>query len=172
MFSSQRAVEQHRRMVHCSENNVPVRRTRPRRRQRAGGGGASVGDIAPSRIPPPSGSRITLSGEDRIFTVDVKKDRSVLSSVSIDSGMSPRLRTIARAYQRVKWNRVTIMVTPQASATTNGGYVCGFVMDPTDQHVTAEQLSSTQGATTKKWYETATVNMPAKPDLLYTSDSE
>lgn len=72
----------------------------------------------------------------------------------------------------MKWLSVEVIVTPQASAVTNGGYVCGFVMDPTDKHITADVLSATAGSQTKKWYESAVVRMPNKPDLLYTSDSE
>lgn len=53
----------------------------------------------------------------------------------------------------------------------NGGYICGFVPDPSDQYVTAEVLAATQGSQTKKWYEDAVVHA-AKPhlaQLLYTT---
>lgn len=80
--------------------------------------------------------------------------------------------TISRAYQRIRWNSVKVIVTPQASTMTNGGYVCGFIMDPEDKTITARDLSASQGAQTKKWYESAVVSMPHKPDLLYTSPGE
>lgn len=129
-------------------------------------------DFNPTRIPPPLGNTITVSGEDRLASFDVKANQSVFQNFQITPGSSQRLETISRAYQRIKWNSVTVIVTPQASSITNGGYVAGFVMDPTDRSVTAVELSSTQGAQTKKWYEGAVVRMPKKTDLLYTSPGE
>lgn len=166
-FSTKRALEQHRCMVHSAA--APA--TSPRRRGPRNGGSLSS-DIAPSRIPAPPGNTITISGEDRVLAVDVGANKSIMQPISVGIGMSGRLSTISRAYQRVKWMMVEFIVTPQASATTNGGYVCGFVTDPTDDHITADVLSATQGALTKKWYETAICRMPPKPDLLYTSDSD
>lgn len=170
-FATQRGMEQHCCTVHSGSKAAQT----PRRRRgggRGSGNGALGTDIAPSRIPPPPGNSISLSGEDRILSKDIAKDSSILQSVPIDVGMSGRLNTIAKAYQRVRWLSVEVIVTPQASAMTNGGYVCGFIMDPTDKHITADVLSATAGSMTKKWYESAVVRMPHKPDLLYTSDSE
>lgn len=172
-FATRRGLDQHCCQVHAVPLRALPQRSARRGRGRGGAGDATfVGDIAPSRIPPPPGGNITISGEDRLLSRDVKKDAAVLQGLSIEPGMSARLATISKAYQRIKWLSVEVIVTPQASAITNGGYVCGFVMDPTDSHVTAEMLSATQGSVTKKWYETAIVRMPRKPDLLYTSDSE
>lgn len=140
---------------------------------RRGRGDGSLGaDIAPSRIPAPKGNSITVTGEDRLFALDIKKGASVFTNVDISPGVSQRLGTIARAYQRIRWNTVTVIVTPQASTMINGGYVCGFIMDPEDKTITARDLSATQGSQTKKWYESAVVRMPKKPDLLYTSPGE
>nr|QLI47702.1 MAG: capsid protein [Nodaviridae sp.] len=167
-FATQRALEQHR----CTSHEMAGARSRASRRG-SRNAASSIGlDIAPSRVPPPPGSSITIVGEDRVLSKDVAANSSLLQSIPIQVGMSQRLATIAKAYQRIRWTSVEFIVTPQASAVTNGGYVCGFIMDPTDQHMTADVLSANQGAQTKKWYETATVRMPMKNELLYTSDSE
>lgn len=79
---------------------------------------------------------------------------------------------MSKAYQRIKYHSLQIIVTPQASTMIMGGYVAGFVMDPEDLLITSKTLSSVQGAVQKKWYEAAVVNMPHKPDLLYTSPGE
>lgn len=157
-------------LVERTSQSAKVRRGRGGRR---GARNAGLGaDIAPSRIPPPKGNSITVTGEDRLFALDIKKGASVFSNVDVSSGASQRLGTIARAYQRIRWNSVTVIVTPQASTMTNGGYVCGFIMDPEDRTITARDLSASQGSMTKKWYESAVVKMPRKTDLLYTSPGE
>lgn len=157
-------------VVEKTSQKAKTRRGRGGRRGR--GDGLLGADIAPSRIPAPKGNSITVTGEDRLFALDIKKGASVFSNIDIGPGVSQRLGTIARAYQRIRWNSVTVIVTPQASTMTNGGYVCGFIMDPEDKTITARDLSASQGSQTKKWYESAIVKMPKKSDLLYTSPGE
>ncbi|APG76927.1 putative capsid protein [Hubei permutotetra-like virus 11] len=178
-FKSKRAKNQHVSMVHkINEKMAPpavakTGRTRGSLRLRRTRTSNLPGfDIAPSRVPTVRGGMINISGEDRIGAFDLKSGKAVFMSVDISPSMSARLTTIARAYQRIKWNAVKIVVTPQASAMTNGGYVCGFIADPSDRAVTASDLSASQGAQTKKFYETAVVYMPRKTDLLYTSAGE
>lgn len=175
-FAKGSSLKQHQKMVHKSSKTVERKaRNRARRsrgRRRGGGNGELGADIAPSRIPAPRGTTITVSGEDRLFSLDIKKGASVFTNIDISPGVSQRLGTISRAYQRIRWNSVKVIVTPQASTMTNGGYVCGFIMDPEDRAITARDLSASQGSQTKKWYESAVVNMPSKPDLLYTSPGE
>lgn len=161
------ALQQHKTAVH------PRAKKPSQKVRRSGGGYRNAGiDIAPSRIPPPKGCTITLSGEDRVDAFDVGSSTNVFKMISIGVTVSNRLKAIASTFQRIKWVALTVRVTPQASTIINGGYVCGFIMDPSDQHITAADLSSTQGSQTKKWYETAILKMPPKPDLLYTSSSE
>lgn len=174
-FQSKNARAQHAKMAHESRKMVPkvLKTKRGRGGRRRGQGTRELGaDIAPSRIPAPRGNTIVISGEDRLFALDIKKGASVFTNVDITPAVSQRLGTIARAYQRIRWDAVKVIVTPQASTLTNGGYVCGFVMDPEDRAITARDLSATQGSRTCKWYESAVVSMPRKPDLLYTSPGE
>lgn len=173
-FSTKQSKNQHQEMVHrCSNKNnrLPARARNGRRRPANGGNGLST-DIAPSRIPSTRGGTIVISGEDRLGAFDVKAKKSLFLNVDISPAMSQRLATISRAYQRVQWVSVRVIVTPQASAMTNGGYVCGFITDPADRSITARDLTASQGSQTKKFYETAVVNMPRKADLLYTNVGE
>lgn len=143
----------------------PQRRARRRPRGQSRGGI----DINPSRSGTAPGQTVTLIGEDRLGFRQVSANTSPIMNFPIGVGMSARLSAVGQAFQRVRWNRVAVTVVPQVSVTTNGGYVCGFVMDPSDETVDAVQLTANENATTKKWYESATCVMPRKPDLLYTS---
>lgn len=167
-YASKKALQQHKKDVHQSSSKSAKRPGRGRR-----GGSTNGGvDIAPSRIPTTPGDVIKISGEDRMAAFDIKKNSDIYLSVDISTTVSKRLATIARAYQRIRYDSVKVIVTPQASAMTNGGYVTGFIMDPLDRTITAQDLTSSQGSQTKKWYETASLTMPRKTDLLYTSVGE
>lgn len=173
-YATKRALDQHLKdskhppRASSQNNNRGRMRNNPRNPRQAQQGF----DINPSRVPTPPGSTITVSGEDRLSAADISSGRAVFLNWPINTGMAPRLTTLSRAYQRISWLKVRVTVTPQASTTVNGGYVCGFSMDPTDNAITAAELSATQWSATKKWYETASVNMPSKRELLYTSSGE
>jgi len=143
---------------------------RGRRRLRMGGAGGL--DVAPSRERPVPGDTIDTAGEDRIGIFEVASKSSLFKSYSINSGTSLRLRVLSQAYQRMKWEQCVVRVVPQAPLTTKGGYVCGFIRDPDDAAVTAEELSAAQGSITKKWYETAIVPLPRSvmQEWFYTSE--
>lgn len=166
IFKSKNAMEQHKRSCHQMVARSGPRTRGARRRFGNAGGGA---DINPSKTRAVPGSVISLSGEDRLGLVTVAKDATTFNHFDITSGSSLRLGNIAKAYQRIKWDMVSVTVTPQVAVTVSGGYVCGFIMDPSDRAVTARQLSSAQGSQTRKWYESVTVRMPPKRELLYTS---
>lgn len=130
---------------------------------------SSIGDPAPSRIPPASGDSIIVTGEDRVDNFEMKKDSTLFKEYLVSPGISPRLSQIAKAFQRIKWRSLTAYVTAQASAIISGGYVAGFIMDPEDKSVTVDHLASNRGAVTKKWYETAIIRMTPTSELYYTS---
>lgn len=144
---------------------------KPGRRRRGGLRAPRAGglDINPSRTGSVPGSVLTVVGEDRIHVGDFLKDKLSIHHFEVNASQSIRLANLAKAYQRIRWDMVQVIVTPQVSVTTNGGYVAGFVMDPDDRAVTARQLSSVQGSQTKKFYETCVLKMPPKRELLYTS---
>lgn len=172
LFATKRSLDQH---IRDSKHSGPkaTRTANKRASNRTSNGplpSTSRGfDINPSRVPTPPGSSIVVTGEDRLASIDVNYNQSFFKNFNISPGMAPRITTLAKAYQRISWLKVKVTVTPQASTSTNGGYVCGFSMDPTDQALTAAELSSTQWSATRKWYESVSVQMPQKRQLLYTS---
>lgn len=176
LFATARALAQHKNMVHGGNQTRNERKLRNAPNARGGRGGRGGrgrggGNIpAPSGIKTTSGSTITVSGEDRIsdFTV-TEKDRNFKKVYIIDSSMTPRLTTLSRAYQRIKFISLKVTVTPQVSAFTNGGYIAGFIMDPDDTSISKTTLQASQGSVVKKWYESATVVMPPTNTLFYTS---
>lgn len=172
IFANKRALDQHMRDAPHNKRPPQQRNAKRNRGPKAPSRGTPGFVINPSRVPTPPGSTITVSGEDRIAAVEIQSGKAIFLSWPISPGMAPRITTLSRAYQRISWQHVKVTVTPQASTAINGGYVCGFSMDPTDNAITASELSATQWSSTKKWYETATVSMPPKADLLYTSTGE
>lgn len=173
LFATKRALDQHMRDAPHNKRPPQNKNAKRTRGPKQGPVRSAPGFVInPSRVPTPPGSTIIVSGEDRIASVEIQSGKSVFLSWPISPGMAPRITTLSRAYQRISWQQVRITVTPQASTTINGGYVCGFSMDPTDNAITASELSATQWSSTKKWYETASVSMPPKGELLYTSTGE
>lgn len=172
-FKSKNSAIQHERDAHSKKRSSPPGRRRGVRRVRnARIPGSSGLDINPSRSGRVPGGVVTLSGEDRVGLYTVTKSGSTFLKLPISVGASPRLQTMARAFERIRWVSVSFIVTPQAPLTVAGGYVAGFIMDPDDGAATAAQLSASQGSATRKWFESSVLQMPQKPDLLYTSSSE
>lgn len=162
-FKSANALKQHESVKHgasVSAGRRPRRQGIPRIRGI---------DIAPSRLSSVQGDTLVISGQDRVAAPLFKMGSTGYYSTAISVGVSPRLQTIARAYQRIEYMSCRMVGVPQVSVTTSGGFVAGFIMDPMDVHVTAATLSSAQGSMTRKWYESFDIRMPKKTDLLYTS---
>lgn len=168
-FVNSRACQQHERDKHRASMAPRARPQRNRRARVRGGGRVSAVDINPSRAGSAPGQTVTLVGEDRLGYFLVAAGTAPVLSFPIGVGMSARLSAVGKAFQRVRWDRISVNVVPQVSVVTNGGYVAGFVMDPSDDLVDAIQLTSNENSQTKKWFETANCVMPRKPDLLYTS---
>lgn len=170
IFKSKMALEQHKRS--CAKDNKRPRRRRRSRRVRNARVSGRGPDINPSRSRTAPGGRITVTGEDRLGLYSVPRTSATFLNIPIVTGASQRLSSISKAYQRIKWDQVVVTVTPQCPLTVAGGYVAGFIMDPDDGAVTAQELTSAQGSVTRKWFESCNIRMPPKTDLLYTSSSE
>lgn len=174
-FKTKAALQQHKKDSHGTVTPGPSRgrnsSTSFRRPYRGRGRGGRSGGLSlnPTTIPPTMGGTITVTGEDRVLDFKVTAYTGAVQTILIDSTMSPRLQTLTRAYQRIRFNSVMMNVTCQVSAMTNGGYVAGFVMDPDDARVKVEHLQSSQGSVVSKWYESKNVFMPKDNKLYYTS---
>lgn len=167
-FSSRQALIQHERDAH-TKPAVVVNVPRPRRGVRGRGERLPSGDVAPSRTRKAPPQTVRIWGEDRLGLLTFKKNSNGIFVRAIDCGMSPRLSTVARAFQRYRINKVIVRVVPQAPLTMPGGYVAGFVMDPDDNTVTSSQLTSNEGAQQLKNYETGVFRCPRSSGLLWTS---
>lgn len=172
LFANKQALAQHKKDAHANSNRKNgrnrVRNVGPIRGIRDGGF-----DLNPSRIPRvPNTKSLTISGEDKVALWTFTASTTTIKSVDISTDISPRLKLISRAFQRIKFDSIEIIFTPQTSFNTSGGYVAGIVMDPGDRLVTANTLSATAGSVTKKFTETARMRMIPKPDLLYVVEGE
>lgn len=123
----------------------------------------------------------TLSGTDIIASIPNIMDFSVgklIINQEITPGLMPRLKTVARAFQKIKYNKLVFRVEPQVSTATSGGYVAAFVHDPSD--IPAEGPTSTpnfllaqSSSVTTKWWESSLItckNMGNR--VYYTSESK
>lgn len=171
-YKTREALLQHKKDSH-SVGSVGGSASRGRGRGRGAGirgrGGRGF-SLNPTNLSASSGNSITVSGEDRILSdVVLTSSKSYTRAIMIDASLSPRLRSLSMAYQRIRFLSVSINVTAQVSAMTNGGYIAGFIMDPDDSKVTKSSLQASTGSVVRKWYESANVFMPPTSQLFYTS---
>lgn len=163
-FATKAALAQHKRVVHGSQAPQVVA---PKRRGRGRGrGGISLN---PTALSPAQGNNIVVSGSDRVGEFVVAPNSSQPFSLMVDATLAPRLRSLAQAFQRIKFISLVFNVTAQVSAFTNGGYISGFVMDPDDARISKAILQASTGSVVRKWYESANVVIPKTNELFYTS---
>lgn len=104
--------------------------------------------------------------------VSVLASQTVPISAVIGPGVLPRLRTLASAYQRIRYLSLQFVVEPQISTAASGGYVAAFIKDATDTPAgpgALNVLTAQAGSRTTKWWESVTVGCGSLPDLYYTS---
>lgn len=119
-----------------------------------------------------------LKGTDRLAHIpDIAVfggDKKVLDTlISVES--FPRLKHIASAYQRVMFIKLVFRVVPQVPTTISGGYVAGFVADPSDDlgdgADAVNRLVAQAGAKVTKIWESATIVGKPLQESLFTSES-
>nr|QIJ56912.1 hypothetical protein [Scaphoideus titanus sobemo-like virus 1] len=165
-FATKQALAQHRQASHGAPGQNSRKgggsNPQPRRRQtQAASDITQVMAAQPQRVLGNSGTDMAIvSGVDRLLSVKELKDRAsgsiVLDFLVVPSGFK-RLARIASAFQKVQYLQLEFSVEPQINAVTAGGYVVGFVSDPDDQIVNLDQLTSTRGSVTTKWWQSARV---------------
>lgn len=115
----------------------------------------------------------SLSGVDRImsFVLDPATLRggTTFSETLVPSSFQ-RLGLVARAFQRIRWLKLRFRVEPQVSTATSGGYVAAFIKDPADRIGDIQQLTSTQGSVTTKWWQSSIIDATPPDRLFYTSE--
>jgi len=118
---------------------------------------------------------IILSGVDRVFAADFSTAKltagSKVMELLIDNSISPRLETVSRAFEKLRWVELSFRVAAKGGSTTSGGYIAAFIPDPLDSSTTFATLLGHKGAVSGKWWETQVVKAQLPSLDLYTSAS-
>lgn len=152
---------------------VQVKPKRKRNKRRRGKGPNAV--VALSQNQGLSAAqRLTQTGTDRFIHIpNVKTSASqvILFSDIVTVKSFARLSQLSNTYQRYRIHNIRFRVEPQISTQTSGGYVAGFVTDPSVVVPSGAEglnfLTSVKGAITKKWWESGVVVTPPMPDDLF-----
>lgn len=170
VFATRRALQQHKMAKHETRAPVPRRSRRSvANRPRAPRGGMNVNPAKVVKTPP---QKIRVRGEDSFLNFKVKTTGETIQHKILDSNVSKRIGTMAKAFQRYRFLKAKFRVVPTCALTVSGGYVAGFVADPADKTVLADSLLSQQGACLSKIAESLVIDATAPKTLLYTSSSE
>ncbi|APG75928.1 Capsid [Wuhan pillworm virus 3] len=170
-FNTQQALHQHQQAVHGAANQrVPRgagRGGRGRRNGQNNQGPARQGTAqsVTSRATPNQG--VSVSGFERLGSIDIVNAAS--ASWQVNAWMTPRLQAMSSAFQRIHYLSLKVNVVAFGSAIGTGGYVIGFVADPSDATPTISQLQSQAGARTCKSWENCDVPLVVPGTLYYTS---
>jgi len=110
--------------------------------------------------------------------MSVSKDCSrgdVLVDLVITPQIAARLRTVASAWQRVKYRRLLFEINASGSSLIGGEYVAAFIADPTDKpplrNATA-WVKAHQDSVISSWWKSINVIGPCPPQMMYTSFEE
>lgn len=155
----------------CRKPTPPrPKQQRPRRRNNS-----NLAVVAkPMRVVSRPTDGATLTGTDRLISIsDVSKfgTGATLVNVVITPGLFERLRTVAMAFQRIRYHSLRFRIEPQMSTATNGGYVGAFVRDPADFVPKSPliYLTAQRGSVTTKWWQSCSISAPPSKTLYYTS---
>lgn len=99
-------------------------------------------------------------------------DNTVVFSQLLTVALFPRLSRIASAYQRYRFTSLEFLIQPMCPSLTGGGYVAGFLKDPTDTDTSFDSIQGSHGAVVAKWWEHKTLKVIPPKDLLWTSQGE
>lgn len=99
-------------------------------------------------------------------------DNTVVFDQIISAAVFPRLSRISSAYQRYRFTSLEFQVQPMCPSTTGGGYIAGFLKDPTDADTSFDAIQGSFGPAVAKWWEHKTVHVRPPADLLWTSLGE
>lgn len=116
----------------------------------------------------------SLKGTDRLLHIDdvsTLNSQTVVINQIIDGYVTDRLANMAKSYNRMEWLKLKFTVVPQVPTTVGGGYVTAFVQDASIKVPNGNEgltmITSTDGAQTKKFWETTNVKAKVPCDELY-----
>nr|QYV43072.1 MAG: capsid protein [Solemoviridae sp.] len=113
---------------------------------------------------------VALSGVDRLTTVEIGTgSKGSLYETVITTQLVARLRAVASAFQRIRYQQMEFEIVAKSSSMNSGGYTAGFVPDALEEGVDLIRLVSMRGATTAKIWETKRVACHMPATKFYTS---
>ncbi|ABU95415.1 capsid protein [Atlantic cod betanodavirus Ac06NorE] len=116
---------------------------------------------------------VHLTGMSRIAQAVIPAgtgtDGYIVVDETIVPELLPRLGFAARIFQRYAVETLEFEIQPMCPANTGGGYVAGFLPDPTDSDHTFDAIQATRGAVVAKWWESRTIRPQYARALLWTS---
>lgn len=126
------------------------------------------------RVNRPSGGRIE-AGTDLItrFTVpSTTAAGALILDIAVTPNIGPRLKTLASAWQRLRYHRMRFQINATGSSLVGGSYVAAFIPDPVDKPPLRNADSwvmAHTGATSSSWWVSVDVDGPPPPQLMYTN---
>ena len=126
------------------------------------------------RVNRPTGGRVE-AGTDLItrFTVpSTTAPGSLILDIAITPNIGPRLKTLASAWQRLRYHRMRFQVNATGSSLVGGSYVAAFIPDPADKpplNNADSWVMAHTGATSSSWWVSVDVDGPPPPQVMYTN---
>jgi hypothetical protein len=118
---------------------------------------------------------VILSGVDRVYAADIASAKitagNKVMELLVDNSISPRLETVSRAFEKLRWLELSFRIAAKGGSTTSGGYIAAFIPDPLDSSTTFATLLGHKGAVSGKWWETQVVRAQLPAVDLYNSAS-
>jgi hypothetical protein len=96
----------------------------------------------------------------------------LILDIAVTPNIGPRLKTLASAWQRLKYHRMRFQVNATGSSLVGGSYVAAFVPDPADKpplNNADSWVMAHTGATSSSWWVSVDVDGPPPPQVMYTN---
>lgn len=178
-YKSTAALQQHKLASHkggAARKNAAKKNVRVRKQQ-SGARGRSAPVSTTMNVVSRNSEGASMSGVDRLKAIeDISKFHSgeLLIDVLFDPADIPRLATVARAFQKIKYKYLRFRIEPQVSSSTSGGYVASFIRDPADtppgdSHKLLDFMTASRGSVTTKWWQQSVVNAQVGSKDYFTS---
>ena len=126
------------------------------------------------RVNHPTGGRAE-AGTDLVTRLTVPASTAagaLILDTAITPSLGPRLKTLASAWQRIRYLRMRFQVNATGSSLVGGSYVAAFVPDPADKPPLTNAdswIMAHEGATQSSWWVSVDVVGPCPPQTLYTN---
>jgi len=146
-----------------------------RRRRPATGAYTNLKGTVTNRV---SNRMVIDGGTEHIRTIDSLAEYpsgSVIAKLRVTPGMATRSNAVAKTFQQYAVDKLVLRITSQSPTNVAGGYMVGFISDPTDNISDADavkRVRAANGSKTAKIWENITcpARMP-KGKWYWTSET-